>query len=411
SSRAARALVGSPRASLPRSGGTGVRVIIIGSGIAGLAAAVALRKVGAEVVVYERTPELREVGAGISLWANALRALDHIGAGAAVRAVALKMTRSEVRGRNGRTVQIALRAPELEARYALPELVRMVHRADLVTALASQLPPGTARYGFECAAVDVGGAGATARFANGHTDAGDVVIGADGIRSVVRTAVRGPEPLRYAGYTCWRGICPRPACVEPGYVGEWWGRGQRLGITTLPGDRVYWFATKNAPPGGHEPDERAFLIQAFAGWADPAPALFATTPADHVFRNDILDRPPVRVWSKGPIGVIGDAAHPTTPNLGQGGCQALEDAVVLARCLAIARDPARGLEAFTAARRSRTAAVTRESWRLGRLGQVEGRAACWLRDASLGLLAPLLGTKGFLKHARFDVGPLPAPVV
>src|SRR3954463_4312401 len=158
-----------------------MRVIIIGSGIAGLSAAVALRKVGIEVAVYERAPELREVGAGISLWANALRALDYIGAGESVREVSLKMTRSEIRARNGFKVQMGLSAPELEKQTGLPEIVRMVHRADLVGALSSHLPSGVARYGHECVGVDLRATGAAVSFKNGHADEADVVIGADGI--------------------------------------------------------------------------------------------------------------------------------------------------------------------------------------------------------------------------------------
>jgi 2-polyprenyl-6-methoxyphenol hydroxylase-like FAD-dependent oxidoreductase len=384
-----------------------MRATIVGSGIAGLSAAIALRKVGIDVTVYGRAPQLGEVGAGISLWANALRALDYIGAGDAVRRVSLKMTRSEIRARNGRKIQLGFNAGELEQTTGVPDLVRMIHRADLVTALAAHLPPGTARYGQECVGVDLRETGAAVRFKTGHTDTADVVIGADGIRSAVRAAILGPDDPRYSGYTCWRGICPRPAGVEPGYVGEWWGRGKRLGVTTLTEDRVYWWATKNAPPGGHEPDEGAFLANEFRDWAEPAPTIIATTPADRIFRNDIIDRAPTRPWSVGRAGLIGDAAHSTTPNLGQGGCTAIEDAVVLARCLATATDPARGLEAFTAERFDRTAKVVRESWKFGRLGQTEGRPTCWLRDVMIGLLGPLIGAGGLLKHATFDVGPLP----
>lgn len=384
-----------------------MRVIIIGSGIAGLSAAIALRKVGIEVALYERAPELREVGAGISLWVNALRALDHIGAGDSVRNVSLKMVRSEMRGRDGRKVQIAIDAPSLEKQFQLPEIVRMIHRADLVGALSAHLPPGIAHYGHECVGIEDFDTRPRVRFANGHSDEADAIIGADGIRSVIRTAVLGPEEPRYSGYTCWRGICPRPAGIEAGYVGEWWGRGQRLGITTIPGDRAYWFATQNAPPNGHAPDERAHLTAIFAGWAEPAPILFATTPPDRIFRNDIIDRPPARVWSKGRVGVIGDAAHPTTPNLGQGGCMAIEDSVVLARHFATTTDPIRALEAFTAERYPRTSGVTRESWRFGLIAQKEGRLTCWLRDAAFGLLGRLAGPGTIMKYPRFDVGPLP----
>jgi 2-polyprenyl-6-methoxyphenol hydroxylase-like FAD-dependent oxidoreductase len=384
-----------------------VRIILLGSGIAGLSAALALRKVGLDATVYERAPELREVGAGISLWANALRALDHIGVGDSVRSVSLKLGRSEMRTSEGRSVLIRMDPAKLEARFGLPELVRMVHRADLVSALAAHLPPGVVRFGHECVAVENFQTRPRVRFANGHTDEADVVIGADGIRSVVRTAILGPEEPRYSGYTCWRGVCARPAAVEPGSIGEWWGRGKRLGMTTIPGDRLYWFAVENAPPNGHEPDERAHLLAAFAGWAEPGPSLLAATPGAHILRNDIIDRPPVRVWSRGRVGLIGDAAHPTTPNLGQGGCLAIEDAVVLARQLVAHPDPARALDAFTAERVKRASAIVRESWRFGRLAQKQGPLTCWLRDTALGLFARVMSPAAFLKHARFDVGPLP----
>lgn len=384
-----------------------MRVIVIGSGIAGLSAAIGLRKVGIDVAVYERAPELREVGAGISLWANALRALDHLGASEAVRAASLKMTFSEIRGRDGHRPLITLDAAGMEKWSGLPELVRMVHRADLVGALASHLPPGIAHYGHECVAIEDFEGKPRVRFANGHTDTADAVVGADGIHSVVRAVLFGPEPPRYSGYTCWRGICPRPASVEAGAIGEWWGRGKRVGVVTIPGDRVYWFAVENSPPDLRAPDERAHLANAFQGWAKPAEELFASTPPDKVIRGDILDRKPTRVWSKGRVGVIGDAAHPTTPNLGQGGCMAIEDAVVLARHFATNSDPAKAWTAFTAERAPRTAAVVNESWKFGQLAQKSGRLTCWFRDTALRLFGPVMTPKALMKYARFDVGPLP----
>lgn len=383
-----------------------MRVIVIGSGIAGLTAAIALRKVGIDVAVYERAPELREVGAGISLWANALRALDHIGAGASVRAVSLKLTRSEMRGKSGRSVLIALDAKAMEGRAGMPELVRMIHRAELVGALASHLPAGVARYGHECVSVEADGTAARVRFANGHTDSADAVIGADGIRSVVRAAIHGASEPRYSGYTCWRGVCPRPASVEAGYIGEWWGRGLRFGITTLPNDRIYWFVGQNAPPNGRNADERGHLLSAFAGWPEPIRELIETTPADRVLRNDIIDRPPVREWSKGRLCVIGDAAHPMTPNLGQGGCTAIEDGVILARHLSRATDVPAALTAFAAERYKRTAGIVNESRRLGAVAQWEGRVSCALRDRLMWLAGKVLGAGAILKHAKFDTGPL-----
>jgi 2-polyprenyl-6-methoxyphenol hydroxylase-like FAD-dependent oxidoreductase len=216
-----------------------MRVIVIGSGIAGLAAALGLRKVGIEVTVYERAPELREVGAGISLWANAIRALDCLGAGDTVRAVALSLDQSEFRADEGRRVQAQFSGKAMEQVVGVSPFVAMTHRADLVGALAGLLPQGVARYGFECVGVEQKGDRVAVRFANGHADEADVVIGADGIKSVGQTTLFGPQEPRYAGYTCWRGICPRPPAIKAGYIGEWWGRGRRFGITTLPADRIY----------------------------------------------------------------------------------------------------------------------------------------------------------------------------
>jgi 2-polyprenyl-6-methoxyphenol hydroxylase-like FAD-dependent oxidoreductase len=383
-----------------------MRVILIGSGIAGLTAAIGLRKVGIEVTVYERAPELREVGAGISLWANALRALDYLGAGDAVRAVALALDQSEFRAEEGRRVRARFSAASFEKQVGVSPFVAMVHRAELVGALAGFLPAGVARYGFECVGVEQTGSRVAVRFANGHADEADAVVGADGIKSAVRSILFGPQEPRYAGYTCWRGLCPRPAAIKAGYIGEWWGRGRRFGITTLTGDRVYWFATHNAPAGRHSADELAVVADLFRGWAEPVPELIATTPPDRLLHNDIVDRPPTRSWSVGRVGLIGDAAHPTTPNLGQGGCQAIEDGVVLARALAANPDPARALEAFAAERYERTAGITRESWRIGQVSQWEGRVSCWLRDRLFGFLLPVFGARTFPKHAAFDVGPL-----
>jgi 2-polyprenyl-6-methoxyphenol hydroxylase-like FAD-dependent oxidoreductase len=385
-----------------------MRAIVVGAGIGGLSAALALRRVGVEVTLYERAPELTEVGAGISLWANALRALDHIGAGPAVRAVAMPMRRSEFRVGDGYRVAASYPAAAFEERFGVSPFVALVHRADLIAALAGCLPAGFARCGHECVGVDPHGGRALVLFKSGYADEADAVVGADGIRSAVRASVLGPDEPRYAGYTCWRGVCPRPAAVAPGYVGEWWGRGRRFGITTLTGDRVYWWATKNEPAGGRAGDEPGYVSEAFRGWADPVSELIATTPPERVIRNDILDRPPSRAWASGRAVLIGDAAHPTTPNLGQGGCMAIEDAAVLARWLRGDGDLAHNLGAFVAERFPRTTDITKASWRFGRIGQWEGRLSCWVRDGLFGLAVRSVGSQGLLRYATYDPGPLPA---
>jgi 2-polyprenyl-6-methoxyphenol hydroxylase-like FAD-dependent oxidoreductase len=382
-----------------------MRAIVIGSGIAGLSLALALRRVGIDVTVYERAPQLTEIGAGISLWANAFRALDYIGVGAAVRAASLPVNLSEFRTRNGHKIAGSFRTASFERQLGTTPFLAMIHRAELVALLSSFLPADTAHYGFDCVGAGTHGSRALVRFKNGHCDEADLVIGADGIRSAIRTTLFGSAKPRYAGYTCWRGVCNRSSTVAAGYLAEWWGRGRRFGITTLPGDQVYWWATKNEPAGGRAEYERAAVTAAFQGWADPVTEILAATPAEVVLRNDILDRPPTRCWASGRVGLIGDAAHPTTPNFGQGGCLAIEDAAVLARHLSNRLDPESGLRSFATERFPRTTAITNESLRFGRIGQWEGRSSTWGRDTLFGLLMPLIGSRSLPKYAKFDVGP------
>ncbi len=147
--------------------------------------------------------------------------------------------------------------------------------------------------------------------------------------------------------------------------------------------RFYWFAPANAPAGGRDEPGRvkAFLLERhFGSWADPIPRLIEATPEKAIFRNDIVDRPPTDRWGEGPVTLLGDAVHPMTPNMGQGACQAIEDAVVLAHCLGSAGDLASGLRRYEDARRERTRWIVETAWRLGRMGHWENALACWFRN-------------------------------
>lgn len=384
-----------------------MRVIVMGSGIGGLSAAIGLRRIGLDVTVYERARELREVGAGIMIWANGMRALDALGVGDAVRGITLPARHVTMCASEGRRVQLRADARSFEDVLGYSPFAGFLHRADLVGALASHLPAGVVRYGHECSGVELRGRRVAVRFNNGHADEADLLVAADGIRSVVRSSLFGSTPVRYSGYTCWRGVCKRAPSVRPGDMMLWTGRGSQVGINTLTDDRIYWFATKNAPPGESVRHERAFVLDAFRHWADPFPDLVASTPADQVFRNDIVDRPPSRPWSIGRAVLVGDAAHPTTPNFGQGGGMALEDAVALARCLVSAPDQESALAAFENERYHRTSALTNEAWRFGQVWQWDGRVSVWLRDLLSGVAMRLSGTRSLIRHAYYNVGEIP----
>lgn len=352
--------------------------LIIGAGIGGLAAAVALQRAGLEVKVFERSPVVREAGAGLSLWPNALRAVGELGLSDSLNAIALRG------GGEIRTAQEEVLSrfseSDLAARYG--DAVAYVHRAELLAMLYEAAGgPAVVRTASHCVGVEQDGDGVVARFESGRTERGDLLIGADGIHSVVRRTLFGPDPLRYAGYTAWRGVAPFPYGQIRHRSGELWGRGSRFGIVPLTGDRVYWFATDNAPrdrPDGAD-GRRQELLRIFRNYPDYVTALIEATPEEQILRNDIVDRRPIPRWTVGRITLLGDAAHPMTPNLGQGACQAVEDAVVLGRVLSEEGDAARALAWYEGQRLARANAVVEASWQVGRVAQWAHPVACWLR--------------------------------
>ncbi|MGW2017884.1 FAD-dependent monooxygenase [Streptomyces sp. NPDC001927] len=372
---------------------------VVGGGIGGLAAAIALHRSGWRVEVLERAPRFTEIGAGISLWPNALRALDVLGLADTVRALGAVEASGGVRDRRGRWLSRTDTA-ELVRRFGHPLVV--LHRAELLRALTEALPPECLRPGSEVTAVREDGDGLVVQHGGGESRA-DLVIGADGLRSAVREALWPDAPApRYAGYTAWR-MVTEPLAEPPAEGAATWGRGERFGYTALPGGRMYCFATASLPPGtgtAAGSTEHAELLRRFGSWPDPIPALLAAVPADAVLRHDLYELPPLPSFVRGRVALLGDAAHAMTPNLGQGACQALEDAVTLAACLDGTPDVTAALRSYDRLRRPRTQAVARRSARLGAIGQLAWPPAVFLRDvaarltperATLRSMTPVLG--------------------
>ncbi|WP_432138507.1 FAD-dependent monooxygenase [Streptomyces sp. bgisy154] len=403
---------------------------IVGGGIGGLAAAVALRRRGWRVEVLERAPRFTEVGAGISLWPNALRALETLDLADTVRSLGAVEALGGVRDRRGRRLSRTGNA-ELAHRFGHP--LTVLHRADLLRVLTEALPADCLRPGTEVSAVRADGDRPVVEHRAGVSRA-DVVVGADGLRSVVRRAL-WPEAAgpRYAGYTAWR-MVTAPLTRPPAEGAAIWGRGERFGYTTLPDRRMYCFATASLPAGtvfgtGDHPEhpeqgersehgayserpsrdrtgahsehpEHAELLRRFRAWPDPVPGLLAAVPPDAVLRHDLYDLPPLATFARGRVVLLGDAAHAMTPNLGQGACQALEDAVTLAHCLDGTSDVTAALRSYDRLRRARTQAVSRRSARLGAIAQLAWPPAALLRDtaarltparATLRSMTPVLG--------------------
>ena len=347
-----------------------MRVIVVGGGIAGLSAAIALRRGGQQVVVLEQAPRIDPLGAGITLFANAMRALDRLGVGEPVAARGAAATRSAILTSDGRELT---RVPSdlLEGTIAL-------HRADLQAELAAA--SGAVRLGAEVTAVEQAGDGVVARSADGSEERGDLLVGADGLSSVVRRAI-ADVPIRYAGYTAWRGVSSVP--VEAGRLTESWGVGERFGLVDIGHGRTYWFATKNAPEGeSDEPGGRkAEILRRFSGWHEPIAAVVEASDEGAILRNDVYYLEPLARWSDGRVVLVGDSAHATTPGVGQGAAQAIEDAVVLADRLAGSDDLSSALAQFEAIRRPRADAVLRLSRRTDKAAQLASPLGCRLRNA------------------------------
>ncbi|MEV7614150.1 FAD-dependent oxidoreductase [Streptomyces sp. NPDC089799] len=367
--------------------------VVVGAGIGGLTAAIALHRRGWQVTVCERAPEPPVTGAGIGLAPNALRALDAIGVDAARTVGSAVPAVMGVRSRHGRWL-VRMATADMAARYGVAPVA--VPRPAFTAALAAALPPDTVRHGAAVTAVDdPGGRRPVVRTAGGAPEglSADLVVAADGIRSPLRTAFFPDHPgLHYLGETAWRTIVDAPDLRIPA-MSETWGRGERFGVTPLADGRYYLYATAAAPAGTRSADPRTELRDRFGSWHDPIPALLdrigRLAPAD-VLQNDLHDlAAPLPRLHHGRIAWLGDAAHAMAPNLGQGGCQAIEDAAVLAGLLPPGDADAgpeavpAALAAYTAARRDRTDAVRVRARRVGRLGALRSPLAAAARDLAV----------------------------
>ncbi|PKV89739.1 FAD-dependent oxidoreductase [Streptomyces sp. TLI_146] len=388
------------------------RAVVVGAGIGGLTAAVALHRRGWQVTVCERAPEPTAVGAGIVLAPNALRAFDTIDFDVTRAAGSAAPAALGLRRPDGGWLQRADTAA-LTARYGTPPLA--VHRAALTEALAADLPEGTIRYGAAVTAVD--GVDAMADRPVVRTPSGDftadLVVAADGIHSPLRRRHHPAHPgLHYSGETAWRTVLPADG-PAPAAAAETWGRGERFGVVPLADGRVYLYATAVAPEGYRPADPRAELLRRYGTWHDPIPALLERVDPAALLQHDLHDlAAPLPRYHQGRLAWLGDAAHAMTPNLGQGGCQAIEDAVVLAHLLdgADVTDTPAALAAYSAARCARTDALRIRSRRAGRIAALTHPFAVAARDFAV-RATPARTTRRAMDDLFGGMNGVPASVV
>jgi 2-polyprenyl-6-methoxyphenol hydroxylase-like FAD-dependent oxidoreductase len=350
-----------------------MRVIVVGGGIGGLSLAVALRRRGIGVVVLEKRRAFADEGAGIVLGPNVMSAVVPLGLDEALLAAGRPLAAMNITDSKGRVLaRTAARVAEF------PHPAVAIHRSRLHDVLRAAFD-GELRLGVTVERFQLGQRPAV--WASGERFEADLVVGADGIRSALREHLNPGFETRYSGVTCWRAVIDAPGADE---AFEMWGPGKRVGVVPVAGGKSYVYLACNAPPRAPSPFVELNAFRAnWAEFADPArTALAALDDLGRLLHNDLDDGIAPR-WSGEGALLLGDAAHAVTPNMGQGAGLAIEDACCLAALLGEGKPLGQALADYERARRPRATWIHDQSYRFGRLAQLESRVGCWLRDRLL----------------------------
>lgn len=369
----------------------GLQAIVVGAGVGGLAAGVALSRFGINAVVLERLAEFRQiqVGGGLHMWPNAMKVHRQLGLEDRIREIGAQVERLYMRTWRGK---VLVEAPVGEIGREVGAPAIGVRRTELQSVLAEALPDGVLQLGSELTHFDQDADGVTVTLADGRTERGDVLIGADGIRSVVREQLHheGVEP-RYSGYTSYIGstVFAHPA-APPEILTITFGPAARFVCYSTGHGRMSFIANLNSPPGAADPPEgrKAALIEAYRGWGDPVEPLIAATDEEKIAHMDLADREPLPRWGDGRVTLLGDAAHAMVPDVAQGACMAIEDSLVLAKSLSSHADVRDALRAYEAERQPRTSAVQKQARFAGRMGQIENPFMAGVRDRIMKAMGP-----------------------
>ncbi len=345
-----------------------VPVLIIGGGVGGLATAAALGRAGVGVRVLERAPVLEPLGAGVTLFPNAVRALRRLG----ISGLEAMPATSAPGGfwRCDGTLLVTEEPAQLERRYGAPLVA--LHRGDLQTALLEQLGHDIVVPGADARHLEQDASGVVVTLAEGARVGADLLIGADGVHSVTRATILADGEPDYHGIVAYRGVVDLEA---PERIGEFWGPGGVFGVVPLMDGRVYWYATRL------EPDQEgaaADLGTTFGDWCAPVPRVLEQ--GGRRLRHPLVDRPPARAWTRGRVTLLGDAAHPMLPFLGQGACQAIEDAVALGAAVTLTGPVPAALARYESTRRDRVAMIVKRSRSAARIAHLRAGWQRSLRD-------------------------------
>ncbi|WMN59609.1 FAD-dependent monooxygenase [Pseudoalteromonas xiamenensis] len=365
--------------------------IIIGAGIGGLSSAIALQAKNIDVEVFDATPLLTVVGAGILLPPNAMAVLEQYQLADQIESIGYPVHSFSILDYKGKSITRSSSCYQVANReYHTIAL----HRGVLQQVLLNAFGKEKVHTGHECVRVKVASEGVGVDFNNSVSKRGDFLIGADGIHSVIRKQLFPSSALRYSGQRCWRGIANFSLSSKwLNQFTEIWGNGSRFGFVQISNDQVYWYATlyqKNVNITDSEcPSD--ILLREFCHYCAPVLELIRHTPPEALIDSFLHDLSPLAQWYQKSIVLIGDAAHAMTPNLGQGGAQAIEDSFVLAEQLAQYESPAKAFQQFQTVRFKKVRQVVSLSWQIGKATNLSNPWVCAARNRLVRQFSPISG--------------------
>jgi FAD-dependent urate hydroxylase len=378
--------------------------IVIGGGIAGLAVGVALKQAGIAVTVFERAPIISEVGAGLTVWSNGVIALDALGLKDRVLAESSVILESVAVTADSRLLS-RVDLDKIGRRLGAPSIC--LSRGKLQAILLGALGSENVRTGRACVRTEQAGGRVRASFEDGTEAESDFLVAADGIQSGVRLRLHPESTVRRAGYISWRGLATRSDSggLPSGQDMVICARGCQAAMLECGSEFLFWYLTRNgAPVPSASPDDRkAEIIHRIQGWPGVFTNCVNATPAAAILENDLVDVRPLERWGVGRVTFAGDAIHATTPNLGQGAAMGMEDAVVLGRCLVAGLGVEEALREYEGRRKPRTDWIVRESFRVGRVLQMESAMGVRLRESFTRTpLAQWMGERMFMRAMSFQ---------
>lgn len=373
-----------------------MRIAIIGGGIGGLCAAVTLQKQGFSVQVYEASPTFQPVGAGIGIGSNALQALMEIGVGEEIFANGHALHQQVFLDTYGNTLN-TIDLTVLKELYGRENIT--IHRADLHEIFLKALKPDTLHFNKKYISVEQNDNQVTVYFEDGTTVTANLLIAADGIHSSIRQQLLPGSVTRYAGYTCWRGITENNGRVDEYTSSEYWATQGRFGMAPMKNGLIYWFACINT--AAKNPQFQKLTAPEIGDIFDHLPKvvhnIITTTSLERILHHDLSDIKPLRQFVFGRVVLLGDAAHATTPNMGQGAGQAIEDAIVLGNGFKQFEHVDKVLAFYEEKRVARTAKVIRLSRQIGEIAQIQSRPIASVRD----FLFPFIPSKLLMRQLKF----------